>query len=316
MAKVFWKDKHHAGGVVRFGERLEAVMVGVLWRISRLLSPARASALGARVFAWLGPRTPKHRHVVANLRMAFPDRDDAEIRRFAVGVWRNLGGMIAEVPHLDTITDMTRPDPAILIDNRNPDPAFAKGDKPYIFVAAHLGNLDLSAFCIQHLGHPIDVVYNPLSNVRLEAMLQEARAPLRCGFIEKKNALRNMLKRLKQRHSIGLHVDVRVDDGELFPFFGADATTTTAPAWLALKTGIDIVPVRTERTGAARFRFTVYPALQRPPADLPETEAIRELTTEMNRVIASLIAEVPDQWMCTKRRWPKDAMRARGVYRR
>jgi KDO2-lipid IV(A) lauroyltransferase len=316
MAKLFWKKGDDSPFLHRLGLRLEAGMLRMLWWIVAPLSARRASALGARFMGWLGPRTAKHRHVLANLRMALPDRSEEEIDRLATGVWRNLGSMLAEFPHLKTITDMQRADPAIEIVIKNPDPEFVTGDKPYIFIAAHLGNLDLSAFCVQHLGHPIDVVYNPLSNPYLEEMVQRERAPLNCGFIEKKNALRNMLKRLKQGHSIGLHVDVRVEDGELYPFFGADATTTTAPAWLAVKTGYDIVPVRTERTGPLKFRFTVYPALQRPPADLDDAEAIRELTLEMNRFIAGLIAEVPAQWLCTKRRWPKDIMMERGAYRK
>lgn len=316
MARVFWKGKGQPRFLTELGLLLEAAMLSFVWKMAALLPARRASMLGARLFGRLGPHSAKHWHVLANLRMVCPECSADEIRRLGVGVWRNLGSMLAEFPHLAEIVDMRRSDPAIEIVNLNPDPEFVTGNKPYIFVAAHLGNLDLSAFCIDYLGHPIDVVYNPLTNPRLEPMIQRAREPLRCGFIEKKNALRNMLKRLKQGHSIGLHVDVRVEDGELFPFFGVDATTTTAPAWLALKTGIDIVPVRTERTGDLRFRFTVYPPLRRPAADLPEAEAIRELTTEMNRVIASLIKEVPDQWLCTKRRWPKDAMIARGAYRR
>ena len=301
--------------MLQLGSLLEAGMLRLLWWLAAPLPTSWASAIGASIMGRLGPYSAKHRHVLANLRMACPGRADDEIRQLAVGVWRNLGGILAEFPHLAAITDMQRADPAIEIVNRNPDPGFLTGGKACIFVAAHIGNLDLSAFCVQRLGHPIDVVYNPLSNPRLEAMVQRARAPLRCGFIEKKNALRNMLKRLKQGHSVGLHVDVRVEDGELFPFFDADATTTTAPAWLAVKTGCDIVPVRTERTGPGRFRFTVYPALERPPADLPEADAIRALTVDMNRGIASLIAEVPGQWLCTKRRWPKDVMMARGAYR-
>jgi len=315
MPKVFWKDKGQYPFLLELNSMLEAVMLRLLWWACAPLSAKRASALGAKVLGWLGPRSNKHRHVLANLRMVCPECSDDEVHRLALGVWRNLGGMLAEFPHFAEITDMQRPDPAIEMVNRNPDPEFLTGKRPYIFVAAHLANLDLSAFCIQHLGHPIDVVYNPLTNPRLEAMVQRARGPLHCGFIEKKNALRNMLKRLKQGHSIGLHVDVRVEDGELFPFFGADATTTTAPAWLAVKTGYDIVPVRTERTGPGKFRFTVFPALTRPPVDMPDAEAIRALTLEMNRVIERLIVEVPDQWLCTKRRWPKETMIARGLYR-
>ena len=48
---------------------------------------------------------------------------------------------------------------------------------------------------------------------------------------------------------------------------------TSVPAWLSVKTGYDIVPVFCVRTGPARFRFTFYPALPRPPAELTRNRA-------------------------------------------
>jgi KDO2-lipid IV(A) lauroyltransferase len=81
-----------------------------------------------------------------------------------------------------------------------------------------------------------------------------------------------------------------------------------------VKTGIDIVPVRTERLPGARFRVTLFPALERAPEDCSDEEAVRFLTEQMNDVIGGCIREHPDQWMCTKRRWPKLRMREKGAY--
>jgi KDO2-lipid IV(A) lauroyltransferase len=107
---------------------------------------------------------------------------------------------------------------------------------------------------------------------------------------------------------------VRIDDKHLLPFFGTGAGLTTAPAWLSLKTGCDIVPVYCVRTEPARFRFTFYPALPKPPADMPEEDAIRQITLDMIHVLEQRIREHPDQWLCSNRRWPKQVMRERGVY--
>jgi lauroyl/myristoyl acyltransferase len=111
---------------------------------------------------------------------------------------------------------------------------------------------------------------------------------------------------------VGLHVDVRVEGGEGYPFFGVNAPTTVAPAWLAWKTGYDLVPVKTLRLGDARFRTTLYPALARPKTR-DEREAIRTLTEDVNRMIESLITATPGQWWCGKRRWEKPVMAARGL---
>ncbi|VAW72999.1 hypothetical protein MNBD_GAMMA15-326 [hydrothermal vent metagenome] len=279
-----------------------------------MLSPSKASAFGASLFGWLGPRSAKHRHVIANLRMVRPDLDAATIQAHARGVWRNIGSMIAEYPHLENLMGKggeVRYE--IIYKNQNPD--FLSASKPYIFVAAHLGNIYFSADAICKSGFPVDLVYSPLTNHLVDRCILEYISVLDCGFITKQNALRPMLKALKQGRSVGIHVDVRVDEGELIPLCGEDAMTTMAPAFLSVKTGVDIIPVHTERLPDARFRVTMFPALEPAPEGCSTDEAINLLTAQMNRVIGGLIQEHPDQWMCTKRRWPKQAMRECGVYR-
>jgi len=285
----------------------------LFWRLMSWFSPKKASALGARLFGWLGPRSAKHRHVVANLRMACPDRDEAEIQSLAIGVWRNLGSMLAEYPHLGTLIGKDG-EPQFEIAWQGVDAGFLADGRPRIFVAAHLGNLYFSAAALHRLGLPMGLVYSPLTNSYLDRQVLRYVSVLDCNFISKHNALRAMLKALKQGRSVGLHVDVRVDGGDLFPLIGEDATTTTAPAFLSVKTGIDIVPIRTERLPGARARVTIFPPLERAPADCTDKEAVRFLTEQMNRVIGDLIREHPDQWMCTKRRWPKPRMREKGAY--
>ncbi|TCK18683.1 KDO2-lipid IV(A) lauroyltransferase [Thiogranum longum] len=313
MARLLWKGDERFSWLTRSGQWLEAALMRLFWWFMSLLSPETASSFGARVFGWLGPRSAKHRHVVANLRMACPDLDEREIQLLARGVWRNIGSVIAEYPHLGKLVGRDG-EPQFEVVCENEDAAFRNRERPCIFVAAHLGNLYFSAAALRQLGIPVDLVYSPLANPYLDAQIQDYLSVLDCGFITKQNALRPMLKALKQGRSVGLHVDVRVDDGELFPLLGEDATTTTGPAFLAVKTGLDIVPVRTERLPGARFRVTLFPALERPPEDYSDADAIRFLTEQMNTVIGRLIREHPDQWMCTKRRWPKLRMRDKGAY--
>jgi KDO2-lipid IV(A) lauroyltransferase len=264
--------------------------------------------------AWLGPKTQKHKHVIANLRMVCPEKSPEEIHQLAIEAWGNLGAVLAEFPHLKKLGRDPSSQSIELIDI-NQDQDFLSRKKPFIFVAAHLGNWEVAGYAIQTNGFPIDLVYSPFDNVYLEKMVQARRAFMGAGFITKQNALRRMYSNLRKGRSVGLHVDVRVDDGDLFPFFGADATTTTAPAWLALKAGIDIIPVVTERLEGSRFRVFFHPAIKIAEyRSAPKEEAIRAITTEMNRVIAGFIRSHPEHWLCTKRRWPKDVMKELGVY--
>ncbi len=309
MARFLWKGENQAPWLTKTGQILEAALLRVFWAAMGTFSAQRASALGRVLFSRLGPRTPKQRHVLANLAMVCPEADASRREALARRAWGNIGAVIAEFPHLSRlIADLE-------IDCRNNDPDFLARRRPCIFVAAHLGNLYMSAAAIRARGYEVDLVYSPLANPYLERLVQDrlTRA-LRTGFITKQEALRPMLKALKRGRSVGLHVDVRVDGGETFPLLGAPATTTTAPAWLALSTGSPIVPVRTERLADARLRTTLFPPLVPPPRDCPRDAAVDFLTRQMNEVIGRFIREHPDQWMCTKRRWPKPLMRSRGLY--
>ena len=75
----------------------------LFWAVCALLSPAAASRMGAALLGFLGPRTHKHKHVLANLTVALRGATASEIAIHARAVWRGLGMVMAEYPHLGRI---------------------------------------------------------------------------------------------------------------------------------------------------------------------------------------------------------------------
>ncbi|MEE9342819.1 MAG: lysophospholipid acyltransferase family protein [Gammaproteobacteria bacterium] len=317
MAKLFFKNSQF-NWLVKMSWLIEAGMLKLLWIIVSPMKPEAASITGRKFMSWLGPRTKKHKHVLANLRIVCPNKTADEIDLIGKAAWGNLGAVLAEFPHMPSITNLEADSPSIEIVNKNTDPVFLAHEKPCIFIAAHLGNWEISGFAIQANGFPTDLVYSPFENTTLENMVQANRTFMKTGFITKVNALRRMHSSLKKGRSVGLHVDVRVDGGELYPLFDVDATTTTAPAWLALKTGCDLVPMVTERVGDAKFRVVFHPAISLNDLDVDKHDkraAIAAITVKMNQAIERLIVQHPEHWLCTKRRWPKNLMRSLNAYR-
>jgi KDO2-lipid IV(A) lauroyltransferase len=314
MAKILWGDSDNK--VLRsFGWRLEALLLRTLWSLVTPMSIDRASAAGRRIFGLMGPRSAKHQHVLANLTTAFPDRSRADIERLAIGVWGNVGAVAAEFAQLEKLTDARRNRDRIEIVTADPEPGAPAADAPCVFVTAHCANWELAAYAAQQLTGALDVVYTPQDNPYLDRMIQDKRRALGCGFIGKVNAVRSMFKSLKNGRSVGLLVDTRVDEAPLQPFFGLDANVTTTPAWLALKTGCAIVPIQVERRGGARFRITFHAALRvaRQQGESAE-QAVTRVMRDITAMVEAWIRAHPADWMCTKRRWPKDLMRARGAY--
>jgi len=81
--------------------RLETSTVAALWAVTRMLRVERASAIGALFGGTIGPRLRKHRHVLGNLSIAFPEKDRAWIEATGKEVWRQIGRTLAEYPHID-----------------------------------------------------------------------------------------------------------------------------------------------------------------------------------------------------------------------
>ena len=67
--------------------RLEAFGFRALFGLLRLLGVERASGLGGWLLRTLGPLTGTQKTVMRNLRIAFPDMDEAERDALALAQW-------------------------------------------------------------------------------------------------------------------------------------------------------------------------------------------------------------------------------------
>jgi KDO2-lipid IV(A) lauroyltransferase len=299
--------------LLRWG--FEASMLQLLWGLVTLMPTDRASATGRRIMAWIGPRTAKHRHVLANLRMVCPQCSREDIERLGAETWGNIGAVFAEFTKLPLLTDARRNRDRLEIVYKGGVEELLRSGKTCLFVSAHLANWEMLGYVINQAAGSLDVIYNPQANPLLEKIVQQRRRALGCGYVGKVKGVRRLLGLLENGRSVGLMVDVRVDGAGMVPFCGADATVTTTPAWLSLKTGSDIVPVQIERMRDARFRVTFHaPMRAERAAGETRDAAIQRVTRDINDIVGDWIRARPGEWLCTKRRWPKDIMKQRGAY--
>ena len=175
-----------------------------------------------------------------------------------------------------------------------------------ILVTGHLANWELSPLSVRRYEVPLSVIYSRNSTPPVDRLIRRLRRGVGCELVSKQGGVRALLRALARGHSIGCLVDTRQDDGEWVPFFGVPALTSTAPARLALRYGIDLVPARIERIGTgARFRVTVGPPIEPEAAVTDVREQACEMMQRVNERLAGWIREHPEQWICTKRRWPR-----------
>jgi KDO2-lipid IV(A) lauroyltransferase len=284
--------------------RMEAGLLALFWGLCARLEPGAASAFGRRLLKRIGPRLGKTAQVERNLRLAFPSLSAPERGDLLRAVWGNAGAVLAEYPHLKAIChdDFDRHFEYI---EKWDVGDYRAGRRHGVFVTAHVGNWELPAAAASRQGIPITVIYAPSRNPLIERMLRRRREALGCRLVSLEEGARPLLRELGEGRSVALVVDARDDDGAPVPFFGHDKLTTLAPARLALRFDLELIPVRIERLAPARFRLTVYEPIRPDPALASEKERALQMTRDLNRLFEQWIRERPEQWLCIKRAWPK-----------
>lgn len=276
------------------------------WLLAEALPLEQASGLGAAILRRAGPRIRKHRMLVGNLRIAFPELGTAGIEALARDCWAQFGRVIAEFPHFSTLMAASsggRSSPVEVVD---PHGALrqAAGGRPAFLMSGHFANWELLAGVTAQAGVPLAVVHAARADPGIEALVEKHRRALGCAFIEQGESVHAMLRHIRRGSSIGVLVDQRYDKGEAVPFFGQPAFAPMAPAMLAARFGLPFIPVRPERVAPCQFRVTFEEPLA-PDHGLRHPRAIaHDLMTRLYTRFEAWIRERPDEWLCIKRRWP------------
>lgn len=281
--------------------RAQALFLTLFWLVVGSVSPDRASAAGSSLARLIGPCLRKHRRVRRNLATALPERPSDEIDALARGVWGNFGAVLAEFPHLAAICRDIGPHSRIELINEMP----AASTRPKIFVAAHLANWEIVTGVIRQMGLPLVVIYSPQKNPLVDRLVQKRRAPADCDFVPNAGGLQKAAAALNEGRCLGLLTDQRADGGRPIEFFGLEAETTDVAARLAVGFGCELVPVRVERLGSARFRVTFHEPIEPGDVEAGQKDKALDMTRRLQALFEAWIRERPDQWLCTKRRWQR-----------
>jgi KDO2-lipid IV(A) lauroyltransferase len=252
--------------------------------------------MGRRVMEALGPGLARHRKFKSILHIAFPEKSPEELERLATFVWGNVGAAMAEYGHLKTIC-VREADERLEIEIRSRSHAFQSGGRPAVFVAAHLSNFEVCAGAIRQAAGPVTIVYKPLKNPWLDERLARYRRSIGCDLISSDQGPRRLLSELRAGRSVGLVMDQRHADGKPIPFLGSMKPTTLVPARLAIRCGVDLIPVRAERLAGSRFRITFYEPIPQGDPGEPEMERALRMTAKVNRLFEQWIRACPHDWL-------------------
>jgi KDO2-lipid IV(A) lauroyltransferase len=291
---------------------LEAALFTMVLALLATLPRRLADKVGGQVTAFLGARFSRQhaRAMRRNIAVAFPHLSEQESLALQKRIWRHLGRILSTYSHLPPL--LRRPDlgGAVEVEGLDRVTAVARGG-PFLMVGAHFGHWEMAGCYAAMTGHKITALYTPESNPLIDRLIQHLRqkASAESRLIPRDpNAVRRMMETLRAGGGLFIIVDQRVDDGEWLPFFGVPALTTTTPARLARRFDCPIVPASAVLLANGRYRITYHEPL-RPDPSRDADDDVREITLALNRLFESWIRQEPGQWLCMKRRWPKDRER-------
>jgi len=259
-----------------------------------------AAAAARRIFELGGKRVS---YVLANLRIAYPERSEAE--RQAIGresyvqfAWNLID--VARGARWGAAELIAR----VEVEGREHIDAVLAQGRGAIGLTLHLGSFEVAIRIAPALGLPVTVIGRPLTNRLLRGDMRAQRTSTGAELILHRNVAPQMLRALHKGRIVAALNDqyTRRSRGVFAPFFGVRVSTSPGPALIALRAGAPIVPTACVRIGPDRHRLVI-----RPPLELPNTGDRRAdaelLTARGNAALESFIREHPEQWMWSHRRF-------------
>ena len=125
----------------------------------------------------------------------------------------------------------------------NFDQAQARG-RGVLFLTGHMSAWELSSFAHALYGHPLHFLVRPISNLRVDALINGYRCLSGNRPIDKNKSARAILKVLNECGTVGILADhnTSLEEGVFANFFGIPASTTSGLARLALRTDAAVLP--------------------------------------------------------------------------
>lgn len=263
-----------------------------------------ALRLGAGIGALTPYLMPKRRKTAyANLRQAYPEKSEAEIRSIMSKMFRHLGKSGVEMLLVDSFRGQHDLETYFEFHGlEHLRDAYALGRGVFL-LSGHLGFWEVGTFFLGELGFPADFVAKKMHNPYVGRHFEKLREAGGGRVIDARQGARKIVRSLAEKRLVCVLLDqhtsprtsVKVD------FFGRPAYTTPIITQIAMKYDVPIVPVFTYRTKDDRYQVFFEPALRLP--DDPRPEAIAEQTALLTARIEAAVRKAPHQWFWVHRRW-------------
>ena len=186
----------------------------------------------------------------------------------------------------------------------NYERARARG-KGVLFLTAHFGGWELSAFAHSLHGHWMHIVMRPMDNVYLNRLILQYRTMHGNKTVDKDDFVRGLLSAMKAGEVVGILMDTNMTppQGVFVDFFGIPACTASGLARIALRTDAAVISGFTICDSAlGKYRLRFDPAVELVRTGHLEADIVAN-TQKFTSIIEEYVRKYPEQWLWVHRRW-------------
>jgi len=242
--------------------------------------------------------------VLANLRVAFPEKSIKELKNIGLRTYQNFAKMVFEYSRFPLLKKESIPGDWEVEGREHMDRALERG-KGVIMVAGHFGNWEYMGACLAQLGYPIAFLVGEQHNKLIDDMMNRNRELMGIRIIHMGIAVRGVIKTLRNNGIIALLSDQDAGrQGVFVNYFGKPSSTHQGPAIFALKTGATIIFASAIRLPRGRHKM-VLERLCFDHLDGIANENIHEATQAYTTLLENKVREYPDHWFWMHRRWKR-----------
>lgn len=233
---------------------------------------------------------------MSGLTHVFPDMTEVEKRtlckNISENIARSMGEMLMNESYRDRVKLFRISGPGLDVIRQS-----YKEGKGILLVSGHFGQWEAVRHYLRSEGIEVGAIYRRNNNPWFDKLFSHNLAVGGTPMLEKSNRGNlQMIKYLRKGGIFAILVDQKHQHGEKLKFLGKDALTTTAPAQMALRYDLPIVPCFGIRN-PDKFHIDIECE-----APIPHTD-ILTMTQEINNRISAQIMKHPEQWYWLHKRW-------------
>jgi Kdo2-lipid IVA lauroyltransferase/acyltransferase len=240
---------------------------------------------------------------LSNLRHAFPEKTDDEIRRIVKLCYINVLTVIAEFFYMRKLS-LEKIGEFIKVTNIELMTDKLKLNKGLIMISAHFGNWEMTAFGVsQMLGIPLNVVVKEQTNRKVDKAINKLRTAKGNKMIDMRNSLREILSVLKGNGIVAMLGDQAAPKENIkVDFFIKDVPAFEGTAKIAIKTGAAVLFGVSTRDDDGTYSLTLHEIDTAKYKDASD-ENVKALTQEHVNMLIKYIEQRPDHWLWFHKRF-------------